>query len=61
MSTPEDLHDVYVDELKDLWSANDEMLKALKKVTPKGSDSKLKEMLTNSHEGIKSTRRSSRS
>ena len=52
MSTPEDLKDVYVDEMKDLWSANDQMLKVLKKVTPKASDAKLKEMLTASYEGI---------
>jgi ferritin-like metal-binding protein YciE len=52
MSTPEDLKDVYVDEMKDLWSANDQMLKVLKKITTKASDTKLKEMLTTSHEGI---------
>jgi len=52
MSTPEDLKDVYVDEMKDLWSANDQMLKVLKKITTKASDPKLKEMLTASHEGI---------
>jgi len=52
MSTPEDLKDIYVDEMKDLWSANDQMLKVLKKVTPKASDAKLKEMLTASYEGI---------
>lgn len=52
MSTPEDLKDVYVDELKDLWSANDQMLKVLKKITSKASDAALKDMLTKSHEGI---------
>jgi ferritin-like metal-binding protein YciE len=52
MSTPEDLKDVYVDELKDLWSANDQMLKVLKKITTKASDADLKDMLTKSHEGI---------
>jgi ferritin-like metal-binding protein YciE len=52
MSTPEDLKDIYVDEMKDLWSANDQMLKVLKKITTKASDAKLKEMLTTSHEGI---------
>lgn len=35
MSSPEDMHDIYVDELKDLWSASDQMLKALKKITNK--------------------------
>ena len=52
MSTPEDLNDIYVDELKDLWSANDQMLKVLKKITTKASDGTLKDMLTRSHEGI---------
>jgi ferritin-like metal-binding protein YciE len=52
MSTLEDLKDVYVDELKDLWSANDQMLKVLKKITTKASDADLKDMLTKSHEGI---------
>ena len=52
MSTPEDLKDVYSDELKDLWSANDQMLKVLKKITPKASDAKLKDMLAKSEKGI---------
>jgi len=52
MSTPEDLKDIYVDEMKDLWSANDRMLEVLKKITAKASDPKLKEMLATSHEGI---------
>jgi ferritin-like metal-binding protein YciE len=52
MSTPEDLKDIYVDEMKDLWSANDQMLKVVKKITTKASDPKLKEMLTTSFEGI---------
>ena len=52
MSTPEDLKNVYVDELKDLWSANDQMLKVLKKITAKASDTSLKDMLTKSHDGI---------
>ena len=52
MSAPEDLKEVYIDELKDLWSANDQMKKVLKKITSKASDKPLKEMLTNSQEGI---------
>ncbi|RYE94950.1 MAG: ferritin-like domain-containing protein [Oxalobacteraceae bacterium] len=52
MSTPEDLKDIYTDELKDLWSANDQMKRLLKKITAKASDAKLKEMLQNSVEGI---------
>ena len=52
MSTPEDLKDLYTDELKDLWSANDQMQRLLKKITSKASDAALKEMITKSQEGI---------
>ena len=52
MSTPETLEDVYADELKDLWSANDQMKKLLKKIASKATDSSLKEMLTTSQDGI---------
>ncbi|UZK70184.1 ferritin-like domain-containing protein [Sphingomonas sp. S1-29] len=52
MSTPETLNDIYVDELKDLYSANDQMLKVVTKMTTKASDAALKDMLTKSHEGI---------
>lgn len=52
MSTPKDLKDIYTDELKDLWSANDQMKRVLKKITAKASDPSLKEMLTNSLTGI---------
>ena len=52
MSTPKDLQEVYTDELKDLWSANDQMTRVLKKITPKASDTSLREMLTSSQEGI---------
>ncbi|HEX2017984.1 MAG TPA: ferritin-like domain-containing protein [Aurantimonas sp.] len=52
MSTPENLEDLYTDELKDLWSANDQMQRCLKKITSKVSDPALKEMLTKSVEGI---------
>jgi ferritin-like metal-binding protein YciE len=52
MSTPEDLKEIYTDELKDLWSANDQMKRVLKKITSKAGDAALKEMLTNSQTGI---------
>lgn len=52
MSSPEDLAEIYTDELKDLWSANDQMKKVLKKITSKASDKALKDMLTKSQEGI---------
>ena len=52
MSTPEDLQEIYTDELKDLWSANDQMSRLLKKITSKASDPALKGMLTTSQSGI---------
>jgi len=52
MSAPEDLKDIYTDELKDLWSANDQMKKVLKKITSKASDAALKDMLTKSQADI---------
>lgn len=45
MSTPEELKDLYTDELKDLWSANDQMKRLLKKIAGKASDADLKEMI----------------
>lgn len=48
----EDLKDIYVDELKDLWSANDQMTRIVKKLVGKASDAKLKDMLTKSIDGI---------
>ena len=38
--------------MKDLWSANDQMAKSLKKIAPQATDVKLKEMLVSSQEGI---------
>ena len=52
MSTPESLKDLYTDELKDLWSANDQMQRCLKKIASKASDKSLKEMLASSQTGI---------
>lgn len=52
MSTPENLKDLYTDELKDLWSANDQMLRCIKKLNTKAADKSLKDMLTGSQEGI---------
>ena len=52
MSAPEDLNDLYTGELQDLWSANDQMNRTLKKMLSKVSDQALKEMLTKSQEGI---------
>ena len=52
MSEITSLSDLYVDELKDLWSANDQMVRALRKIAPKATNSKLKQMLESSQEGI---------
>lgn len=52
MSAPEDFKAIYTDELKDLWSANDQMARVLKKIVSKASDEGLKDMLTKSQEGI---------
>jgi ferritin-like metal-binding protein YciE len=52
MSTPEDLQEIYTDELKDLWSANDQMQKVVKKIAAKASDPALKEMPAKSQDGI---------
>lgn len=52
MSKPENLKDIYTHELKDLWSANDQMKRTLKKIAAKASDDKLKSMLEKSQDGI---------
>lgn len=46
------LLDLYIDELKDLWSANDQMSRALKKLAAKATHPKLKRMLDTSQQGI---------
>ncbi len=52
MSKISNLSDLYIDELKDLWSANDQMARALKKIAPKATNPKLKQMLETSQAGI---------
>jgi ferritin-like metal-binding protein YciE len=52
MSTPGSLKDIYADEIKDLWSANDQMARAVKAMAGRVHDTKLKQMLESSHEGI---------
>ena len=42
MSTISNLSDLYIDELKELWSANDQMARVLKKMAPKATHPKLK-------------------
>ena len=52
MSTPTSLKETYADEMKDLWSANDQMTQAVKTLAEKAHDPKLKEMLEASVKGI---------
>ena len=52
MSDLSNLSDVYVNELKDLWSANDQMARVVKKMAPKATHPKLKQMLDKSMTGI---------
>ena len=52
MSKMESLLDLYVDELKDLWSANDQMQRALRKISPLATDERLKSLLEKSPQGI---------
>lgn len=52
MSAPEDLKDLYVDELKDLWSANDQMQRTVKKLVSRAKDEQLIDLLNRSLEGI---------
>lgn len=52
MSKIATLQELYVDELKDLWSANDQMSRALKKISGNASNPKLKQMLETSQGGI---------
>ena len=54
MSKISHLSDLYIDELKDLWSANDQMSKALKKILPEATNPKLIDLLQKSQQGIKS-------
>jgi ferritin-like metal-binding protein YciE len=46
------LEELYVDELKDLWSANDQMVRALSKIAPQATNPKLVSMLQNANQGI---------
>lgn len=52
MSAPESLKEVYTDEIKDLWSANDQMVRVLGTLTNGAHDAKLKKHLTMSVQGI---------
>lgn len=53
MSKPDSLEELYADELKDLWSANNQMTRAVSTLSGKAHGSKLKSMLEKSVDGIK--------
>jgi ferritin-like metal-binding protein YciE len=52
MAHSETLIDVYTDEMKDLWSANDQMTKVVKAMSAKAHDPKLREALEQAIQGI---------
>jgi ferritin-like metal-binding protein YciE len=52
MSKPTNLQELYIDELKDLWSANDQMHRVVKKIADKAHSTKLKALLAKSEKGI---------
>jgi ferritin-like metal-binding protein YciE len=52
MATSESLKDIYADEMKDLWSANNQMTKVVKIMSEKAHDTKLKQALEKSITGI---------
>ncbi len=52
MPAPDSLKEVYTDEIKDLWSANDQMIRAVTTLNQGVHDAKLKKHLTESLSGI---------
>jgi ferritin-like metal-binding protein YciE len=52
MATAKNLKDVYADEMKDLWSANDQMTKVVRVMAEKAHDTQLKTALEKSISGI---------
>lgn len=52
MSAPDSLKEIYTDEMKDLWSANDQMTRAVKTLAGQAHDTKLKSLLEESVAGI---------
>ena len=52
MAKISNLQELYVDELRDLWSANDQMARALKKIAPQATNARLKARLDDSPAGI---------
>ena len=53
MSGPDSLKEVYLDDMQDLWSANDQMVRAVQELGGQVSDANLKRMLDRSVDGIR--------
>jgi ferritin-like metal-binding protein YciE len=53
MAHSQTLKDVYTDEMKDLWSANEQMATVVQAMSRKAHDAKLKSALEQSIDGIK--------
>ena len=52
MPSSDSLKDIYIEEMRDLWSANDQMQQLMKDLSAKASDKKLKGLLDQSVTGI---------
>ncbi len=52
MPSSENLKQVYIEEMRDLWSANDQMQRVVKEMSDKASDKTLKDLLAKSVSGI---------
>lgn len=52
MSSPNNLLELYIDEMRDLWSANDQMARVVKDLATNASDQALKSKLSKSLDGI---------
>jgi ferritin-like metal-binding protein YciE len=52
MAHSKTLDDVYAEEMKDLWSANDQMTRVIRTMSAKAHDAKLKEALEEAVSGI---------
>ncbi len=52
MPAPKNLNDLYIHELQDLWSSNDQMKGAVEKMASEASDSALGDRLRRSAEGV---------
>jgi ferritin-like metal-binding protein YciE len=46
------LKDIYIEEIRDLWSANDQMQRIMHSMSQRAADKKLKDLLDRSVEGI---------